>query len=97
MIKSFGDRATEDIFNRLNSRAARSCCPEHLCSVAQRKLDQLNSVVTLASLRIPPGNQFEALKGDRLGQYSIRINAQYRLCFQWATEGPSQVSIIDYH
>jgi proteic killer suppression protein len=62
-----------------------------------RKLDQLDSVVSLDDLRIPPGNKLEALRGDRKGQYSIRINDQYRICFVWTESGPSQVEIVDYH
>ena len=73
MIKSFFDRGTEDIFNRIVSKEARATCPKGTWRVAQRKLDQLNAVVSLDSLRIPPGNKLEALKGDRRGQYSIRI------------------------
>lgn len=97
MIKSFYNRGTEDIFNRVNSREARRTCPEHLWSVARRKLDQLNAVVSLDSLRIPPGNRLEALQGDRLGQYSIRINDQFRVCFIWTAEGPECVETVDYH
>jgi proteic killer suppression protein len=65
--------------------------------VARRKLDQLNAAVSLGSLRIPPGNQLEALKDDRRGQYSIRINDQFRVCFVWTDEGPERVEIADYH
>jgi len=65
--------------------------------VAQRKLDQLNAVVTLESLRIPPGNALEALKGTRTGQHSIRINNQFRICFVRMEEGPDRVEITDYH
>ena len=68
-----------------------------ILSVARRKLDLLDSAVTLQDLRSPPGNRLEELSGDRLGQHSIRINAQYRLCFEWTTMGPSEVEIIDYH
>jgi proteic killer suppression protein len=97
MIRSFHDRGTEEIFNRVNSREARRTCPEILWSVARRKLDLLNTVVSLESLRIPPGNRLEALQGDRAGQHSIRINDQYRICFIWANDGPLQVEIADYH
>lgn len=65
--------------------------------VARRKLLQLHAATALASLRIPPGNQLEALRGDRDGQYSIRINAQWRLCFVWREDGAYQVEIVDYH
>lgn len=97
MIQAFYDRGTEDIFNRVNSRSARTVCPEQLWPGARRKLDQLNAVVSLESLRIPPGNQLETLKHDRQGQYSIRINGQYRLCFRWTHKGPDRVEITDYH
>ena len=71
--------------------------PQDLWKVAFRKLDQLDSVETLQDLRIPPGNQLEALKGNRKGQYSIRINKQYRICFAWTETGPRDVEITDYH
>lgn len=97
MIQSFHDRGTEDIFNRVNSRTARNTCPEQIWPVARHKLDQLNAIVTLESLRIPPGNQLEALKHDRQGQYSIRVNDQFRICFRWTNKGPERVEITDYH
>ena len=97
MIKSFFDRGTEDIFNRVISREARATCPSEIWTVARRKLDQLNAVVSLHSLRIPPGNKLEALKGDRRGQHSIRINDQFRVRFVWSPNGPEQVEITDYH
>ena len=97
MIKSFFDQGTEDIFNRVRSKAARRTCPEQIWRVAQRKLDQLNAVARLESLRIPPGNQLEALKEDRKVQHSIRINDQYRVCFVWSDDGPERVEISDYH
>ncbi|MEI7695181.1 MAG: type II toxin-antitoxin system RelE/ParE family toxin [Chlorobium sp.] len=62
-----------------------------------RKLDQLDSVLTLDELRIPPGNRLESLSGDRKGQFSIRLNDQYRICFQWSSIGPQDVEIADYH
>ena len=97
MIQSFKQKGTEDVFNGINSPAARRTCPEHLCRVAARKLDQLDSISALQELRIPPGNQLEALGGNRKGQYSIRINDQYRICFTWTAQGPDQVEIVDYH
>jgi len=97
MIRSFRNTATEDVFNGRNSKAARNLCPQNLWKVAFRKFDQLDSVETLLDLRIPPGNQLEALKGDRKGQHSIRINKQYRICFSWTETGPSDVEITDYH
>ena len=97
MIRSFKDKATEDVFNGVNSKAARNLCPQKLWKVASRKLDQLDSVEVLEELRIPPGNRLESLKGDRQGQYSIRINEQYRICFIWTETGPSEGAIVDYH
>jgi proteic killer suppression protein len=97
VIKSFYDKGAEDIFNRKKTKEARQVCPENIWRVAQRKLDQLNAVISLNSLRIPPGNEFEALKRERHGQHSIRINRQYRVCFVWTDEGPERVEITDYH
>lgn len=97
MIRSFYDRGTKDVFNRRRTMAARHTCPEQLWRVTQRKLDQLNAAVSLASLRIPPGNHLEALGQDRQNQHSIRINDQYRICFVWTDEGPERVEITDYH
>jgi len=97
VIKSFRDRGSEDIFDRRNTAEARKICPQQIWRVAQRKLDQLNGVVSLDSLKIPPGNVLEALKEDRFGQHSIRINDQFRICFVWTDEGAENVEIIDYH
>jgi len=97
VIQHFKTKGTEDIFNGVNSRDARRTCPENLWRVAARKLDQLDSVETVNELRIPPGNRLEELSGDRRGQYSIRINDQYRICFTWMISGPDQVEIVDYH
>ena len=97
MIKFFFDKRTEDIFIRKRTKAAMIACPEQIWRVAQRKLDLLNAVVSLSSLRIPPGNELEALKNERFGQHSIRINDQYRVCFVWAEEGSKRVEISDYH
>ena len=97
MIRSFKNQETEDVFNGVNSRHARRTCPQSLWRVAVRKLDQLDSVQSLNDLRVPPGNQLEALGGDREGQYSIRINDQYRICFLWENDEPVEVEIVDYH
>ena len=72
-------------------------CPKRLWNIAVRKLDQLDSVLSLGELRVPPGNRLEALSKNREGQYSIRINDQYRICFKWTETGPADVEIIDYH
>ena len=97
MIRSFKNKATENIFNGINSKSARALCPQSLWKVATRKLDQIDSAETLNDLRVPPGNRLEAMKGNRKGQYSIRINEQYRICFIWTEIGPIEIEIIDYH
>ena len=97
MIQSFKDAGTEDIFNGENTKDARKSCPMSLWKVASRKLDQMDSVSMLNELNIPYVNQLEDLKGDRKGQYSIRINQQYRICFKWTPLGPDEVEIVDYH
>jgi toxin HigB-1 len=97
MIRNFKTKGTEDIFNGISSREARHTCPNVLWRVVARKLDQLDSVEMLNELRIPPGNRLEQLSGERKGQYSIRINDQYRICFLWTSSGPDQVEIVDYH
>jgi len=97
VIQSFKNAGTEAVFNGENTKAARKTCPPSLWRIAGRKLDQLDSVRSLDELRIPPGNRLEALKGSRIGQHSIRINQQYRICFVWSESGPDQVEIVDYH
>lgn len=97
MIISFKDHGTEDIFNRKETKAARGACPESLWPVARRKVDQLNAARELRDLAAPPGNRLEALKRDRKGQHSIRINERYRVCFGWTPEGAEAVEIVDYH
>ena len=97
MIQSFRDQATADIFNGQSTRVARRTLPQQLWRVAQRKLDQLDSADDVNDLRIPPGNRLEVLRGDRVGQHSIRINDQYRICFVWTNQGPGEVEIVDYH
>ena len=97
MIQTFANRGTEDVFNGVDSRAARKVCPVALWPVAVRKLDLSAATVTLESLRIPPGNMLERLRGDRRGQHSIRVNGQYRICFNWTSEGLHAVEIVDYH
>ena len=92
MSYSFACADTEALFQ---SRAVK--CFAHIERVARRKLLQLHAATELASLRIPPGNQLEALKADRKGQHSVRINAQWRVCFVWRSDGAFQVEIVDYH
>ena len=97
MIQSFKNIGSEDIYNGRNSSDARRLLPRSLWNVATHKLDQIDSAVAFDDLRVPPGNRFEALKADRLGQHSIRINEQYRICFKWSESGAEEVEIIDYH
>ena len=97
MIVSFADTGTEDVFHGRDTKAARRACPSSLWAIARRKLDLLNAAVGLGSLRVPPGNRLESLKGDRAGQLSIRINEQFRICFDWTDAGPADVEIADYH
>lgn len=97
MIPSFADGATEDLFNGVKSRRARSACPEELWPVVRRKLTQLNRVRDLRELAIPPGNRLEALARSRKGQHSIRIDQQYRVCFRWEAGYADEVEVTDYH
>jgi proteic killer suppression protein len=92
VIRSFGDQDTERLWRR---ESVPSIDPR-IHSVALRKLRQVGSAETLEDLRIPPGNRLEALKGDRSGQHSIRINDQWRICFVWTDAGPEEVEIVDY-
>ena len=91
-IQSFRCQRTESFFNGNDVSSFRK-----FNRVAIRKLAMLNAANALLDLRIPPGNQLEALSGDRAGQYSVRINAKYRLCFGWTPAGPVNVEICDYH
>ena len=92
MIQSFRCRDTEQLAQ--GKRVRRFANIER---VAMRKLRQLQAALVLDDLRVPPGNMLEALSGDRKGQYSIRINDQWRVCFVWADDGAHDVEIIDYH
>ena len=96
MILSFGNRATEDLFNGIDSKAARSI-PKVIWPIVVRKLDLLNAAHDLRDLRVPPGNRLEALKGRWSGTHSIRVNNQYRIVFQWADANAHHVLITDYH
>lgn len=97
MIRSFANSGTADIFDGTDSAAARRTCPQSLWSLARRKLDQINRVRSLDELAVPPGNRLEPLKGNRTGQFSIRINGQYRICFRWENGYADGVEITDYH
>jgi proteic killer suppression protein len=93
MIKSFADKDAEGLFH---GRFARKL-PHDIQRVAQRKLRQIHAAEALTDLYVPPGNHLEALKGDRAGQHSIRINDQWRICFTWSDSGADGVEIVDYH
>lgn len=93
MLRSFRHKDTERVWRRQRSRRFD---PEAQ-RMALRKLLILDAADTLGDLRVPPGNRLEKLKGDRAGQYSIRINEQWRICFRWTTAGPEEVEITDYH
>jgi len=92
MIRSFRCRDTEALFNDWDVPRFRS-----IERIARRKLVYLHRAKRLTDLRVPPGNRLEALKGDRKGQYSIRVNDQFRICFTWKDENASDVEIVDYH
>ena len=96
MIQSFGDKRTEDLFQGISNRETRKF-PADLIKVAVRKLDMLNAAYQLEDLRSPPGNRLESLKGDLKGFYSIRINEQWRIIFQWQNGNVLAVKIVDYH
>ena len=93
MIRSFRDTATERLWLRQRSRGI----DPRIERVALRKLVMLDAAEVLDDLRVPPGNRLEAMKGDRAGQHSIRINQQWRICFVWTPAGPEDVEIVDYH
>ena len=92
MIKSFRCAETQRFFETGRSKRFSS-----IAIAAARKLAMLDAAHTLEFLRSPPGNRLEALRGDRKGQHSIRINDQFRICFRWADDGPTDVEIVDYH
>jgi proteic killer suppression protein len=92
VIRSFANAETERLFRSEAVPRFRN-----IERVARRKLLQLHAATALATLKVPPGNQLEALRGDRRGQHSIRINDQWRLCFVWRDDGAHNVEIVDYH
>ena len=93
MIRSFGDRTTENLWRGSRSRRL----PPEIANKGLAKLRLIDAAVSLDDLRNPPGNRLEPLKGDRRGQHSIRINDQWRICFRWKDGGASDVEITDYH
>jgi toxin HigB-1 len=93
----FADRGTEDIYDGLNSQRARKRLPVALLERARNKLSTLAFAETLDDLRTAPSNHLEKLRGDRAGEYSIRINDRYRVCFRWSADGATDVEIVDYH
>ena len=93
MIASYADRDTERLFNRERVRRF----PSTVHGVMRRKLLLLDAAVALDELRVPPGNRLEKLRGDRAGQYSIRVNQQWRVCFRWRDGAAFAVEIVDYH
>ena len=93
MIKSFRDKEAERVFHRLKSRKF----PDALYRSALKKLLLLDAAESIQDLRMPPGNRLERLSGDRRGQYSIRVNNQWRVCFKWKDGNAADVEIVDYH
>jgi len=93
VIVSFACAETERIFRGQQSRKL----PADIQNTARRKLEYLHRARSLNDLRMPPGNRLEALKGDRKGEHSIRVNDRWRICFQWREGNPEQVEIVDYH
>ena len=93
MIRSFKDRLTEAVFRGESPKGF----PSDLVKIVRRKLGNLAAAVDLRDLRQPPGNQLEVLTKDRRGQHSIRVNDQFRICFRWTLQGPTDVEVTDYH
>jgi toxin HigB-1 len=93
MIRHFKDRVTETVFRGEKPKGF----PSDLVRITRRKLGYLDAAIDLNDLRQPPGNRLEVLKGDRQGQHSIRINDQFRICFRWTPQGPTDVEVADYH
>jgi len=93
VIESFGDKETERVFHRQFSKKL----PQDIQRVARRRLLLIDAATDVNDLRVPPGNRLEKLSGDRVGQYSVRINDQYRICFNWRATAAYDVEITDYH
>jgi proteic killer suppression protein len=96
MIVDFGSKTAGDIYHGIDSKEARQI-PVTVWPVAQRKLDMVNSANVISDLRVPPGNRLEALKGERKGKFSIRINQQYRVIFEFREGNAYKVDMVDYH
>jgi proteic killer suppression protein len=96
-IRSFRNQVTKDVFEGLNTKASRKVLPAALHAVATAKLAYLHAIVRLQSLAAIPGLKFERLRGDRAGQCSIRLNDQFRICFEWRGEDAHEVEVVDYH
>ncbi|MDQ2680784.1 MAG: type II toxin-antitoxin system RelE/ParE family toxin [Candidatus Eremiobacteraeota bacterium] len=92
----FADKATSELFNGIASKASRKVIPAALAQGALAKLTLLEAAVNLKQFQIPPGNRLEALRGDREGRHSIRINDRYRICFRWTDVGAVDVEVVDY-
>ena len=97
MIRSFRNRGTEDVFDGVDTKAARRTCPTELWKRAQRRLSQIDYATTLEDLRLPSSNRLHELRGNRKGQHSISINMEYRICFRWTPAGAEEVEVTDYH
>ncbi|MAP47884.1 MAG: plasmid maintenance system killer protein [Oceanicaulis sp.] len=95
MIQSFADKASRSFF--LTGKLPKGCSWADVQRVVARKLLALHAATSLDDLKAPPGNRLEALKGDRAGQHSIRVNDQWRVCFVWTAQGPEDVTVTDYH
>ena len=93
MIKSFRSRETEKIWNGIRSKRL----PQSIQQIARRKLRMLNNARSINDLRVPPANRLEALRGNRKGQHSIRINDRWRICFVWIDDDAVNIEIVDYH
>jgi len=97
MIKSFGNPATADLYYGVDSKIARKLCPRDVVKTARRKMDQVHNATRLELLRVPPANMLEKLAHGRAGQWAIRINDRFRLCFRWEGTDAYEVEVVDYH
>lgn len=97
MVRSFRNKGTHDVFHGMDSKAARRVCPPQLVGRARELLDQIDWSADLRDLKEPPSNRLEKLGGDRKGQWSVRINDRYRICFEWREGGAWGVEITDHY